>query len=913
MLELDPLLRDKVRNLGQMLGQSIAADSGEEIYELIERIRSLSKLAHNGTEEQKAELISQLKALKDEELVPVARGFSQFLNLANIAEQQHSLSWRRQENDEASVDCILEGVLDRLKDRELNKELSNIDIELVLTAHPTEIIRRTLIKKYDEMVAILQILDDIREDHPRREDYHNQLNALIAEIWRSDEIRQQRPSPVDEAKWGFAVIENSLWQAIPNLMRELDETLAERGEAALPLDACPIHFASWMGGDRDGNPNVTADVTEEVLYLARWMAADLYLRDLENLSGHLSMVKGTKALYDFVGDCNEPYRECINLLKKQLLNTKAWAAESARLKSCSSLPHMTAVEEFLNPLLLCYDSLCETGMESIANRDLLDVIRRIACFGLNLTRLDIRQESTRHSQVIAELCEFYQLGDYLSWSEEKKQEYLISELNNHRPLLPTQATQCQLKKPEKTTSSGSNLGGNTVYWQASDEANEVLRTMKVIAQHGKHSIANYIISMAGEPSDILSVALLLKASGVNRKLPIVPLFETLDDLQFASERMEKLFSLPWYQEYCNHKQQVMIGYSDSAKDAGNMAAAWAQYKTQEELVECAAQNKVELTLFHGRGGTVGRGGGPAQSAILAQPPHSVKGRLRVTEQGEMIRFKFGFPRVAQRSLRIYISAVLEATLLPPKAPEKQWRELMEKMAQASVRSYRATVRENPDFVEYFRSVTPEQELGKLSLGSRPARRGGAGGIESLRAIPWIFAWMQIRLMVPAWLGADEALVQAITNTSDSEVHMSSGENNTVEVLRDMYQQWPFFSTYMDMLNMIVGKADIDIAAYYEKQLVKPELQTIGIELRTRLEGIQKSLDTVMRKDQLVEMADQDKIQTKNMILRATYTDPLHYLQAELLQRSRTAKDDPEADKALMVSMAGIAAGMRNTG
>lgn len=899
MLELDPLLRDKVRNLGQMLGHTIAIDCGDEIYQLIERIRCLSKLAHNGSDEQKAELISLLKALKDEELVPVARGFSQFLNLTNIAEQQHSLSWRRQENEEASVEGILDGVLDRLKGHELNKELSNIDIELVLTAHPTEIIRRTLIKKYDEMVAILQILDDIREDHPRREDYHKQLNALIAEIWRSDEIRQQRPSPVDEAKWGFAVIENSLWQAIPNLMRELDETLIARGETSLPLDACPIHFASWMGGDRDGNPNVTADVTAEVLYLARWMAADLYLRDLENLSGHLSMVEGSQALYELVGECNEPYRECINLLKKQLLNTKAWAAESARLKSASSLPHMTEVEELLNPLLLCYSSLCETGMESIANRDLLDVIRRIACFGLNLTRLDIRQESTRHSQVIAELCDFYQLGDYGSWSEEKKQEFLIAELNNHRPLLPAQAKQCDIDSPSAVD-----------FWQASEEANEVLRTMKVIAQHGESSISNYIISMASEPSDILSVALLLKACGVNRKLPIVPLFETLDDLQHASERMDKLFSLPWYQDYCNHKQQVMIGYSDSAKDAGNMAAAWAQYKTQEELVACAAQHNVELTLFHGRGGTVGRGGGPAQSAILAQPPHSVKGRLRVTEQGEMIRFKFGFPRVAHRSLRIYISAVLEATLLPPKAPEKKWRELMENMAQASVKSYRATVRENPDFVEYFRSVTPEQELGKLSLGSRPARRKGSGGIESLRAIPWIFAWMQIRMMVPAWLGADEALAKTIKQAENSD---HAADNNTVELLRDMYQQWPFFATYIDMLKMIIGKTDIDIAAYYEKQLVKPQLQTIGSELRTRLQGIQQSLDTIKRKESQVEMTDQDKIQSKNMILRATYTDPLHYLQAELLQRSRTEEEDPEADKALMVSMAGIAAGMRNTG
>ena len=894
MSELDPLLRDKVRNLGQMLGQTIAKDCGNDIYELIERIRNLSKQAHNGSDDEKAELIKLLKALKDDELVPVARGFSQFLNLANIAEQQHTLSWRRQnaENDES--DGILESVLERLEGANLTKELSKIDIELVLTAHPTEIIRRTLIKKYDEIVEVLQILDDIRDDHPKRDNYQQQLDSLIAEIWRSDEIRQQRPTPVEEAKWGFAVIENSLWKAVPNLMRELDETLLQRGEDPLALDTCPVHFASWMGGDRDGNPNVTANVTEEVLYLARWMAADLYLRDLENLSTHLSMVKASKDLFEQVGQCNEPYRECINQLKQKLQQTKVWAGESARLKSYSSLPHISETKTLLEPLLLCHASLCETGMEAIANRELLDVIRRVSCFGLTLTRLDIRQESTRHSQVIKELCDFYQLGDYLSWSEEQKQEFLLKELQNHRPFLPKQADVCDINQSDSYE----------VYWQPSDDANEVLKTMSIIAQQGEKGIANYIISMASEPSDILSVALLLKASGVKRKLPIVPLFETLEDLEFASERMNKLFALPWYQEYCNQHQQVMIGYSDSAKDAGNMAAAWAQYKTQEELVACAAKHGVDLTLFHGRGGTVGRGGGPAQRAILAQPPKSVKGRLRVTEQGEMIRFKFGFPRVAQRSLRIYLSAVLEATLLPPKAPEKSWREIMESMAKTSVQSYRSVVREDPQFVPYFRSVTPEQELGKLALGSRPARRKASGGIESLRAIPWIFAWMQIRMMVPAWLGADEALAHVIECSKDTGASQQDLER--VETLRQMYAEWPFFSTYIDMLDMIIGKTDSDIAAYYDKQLVDPELQPIGAELRARLQTIDQSLKEI-------KPTGDDQSQSQIMSLRGTYTDPLHYLQAELLQRARTEQHDPEVERALMVSMAGIAAGMRNTG
>ncbi|OUS35716.1 phosphoenolpyruvate carboxylase [Oleispira antarctica] len=901
MSELDPLLRDKVRSLGYSLGETIADDCGEDIFILIENIRNQSKRAHNGSDEDKAELITLLKGLKDNELVPVARGFSQFLNLANIAEQQHTLSWRRENADNDSVDVILDdvfsAVLTKVKGARLNKELSNIDIELVLTAHPTEIIRRTLIKKYDEIAGVLQVLDDIHDQHPKRHEYHQQLNNLIAEIWRSDEIRQQRPTAVEEAKWGFAVIENSLWQAIPKLMRELDDKIQLQGEEPLGLEVCPIHFASWMGGDRDGNPNVTANVTGEVLYLARWMAADLYLRDLTELSRQLSMVQASDELKAWVGECSEPYRECLNQLKQQLAQTKTWAAESARLKTHSHLPHISKLDTLLNPLLLCYNSLCETGMEGIANRDLLDVIRRMACFGLTLTRLDIRQESSRHSQVVAELCDFYQLGDYLSWNEEQKQQFLLKELHNKRPLLPQQAESCELDKTAEDTNDSD-------FWQASDECNEVLKTMRVIAEQGDKGIANYIISMASEPSDILAVALLLKASGIERRLPIVPLFETLDDLQFAAERMDKLFSLPWYKEYCGLHQQVMIGYSDSAKDAGNMAAAWAQYKTQEELVNCAARHGIELTLFHGRGGTVGRGGGPAKQAILAQPPGSVKGRLRVTEQGEMIRFKFGLPSVALRSLKIYIAAVLEATLLPPKAAEDDWRELMEEMAVNSVRSYREMVRKNKDFVPYFRSATPEQELGKLALGSRPARRKGSGGIESLRAIPWIFAWMQIRLMVPAWLGADEALAKVTvtsTNSDDEEA-----DKKKTQLLKDMYQQWPFFATYIDMLDMIVGKTDVDIAAYYDQQLVSDDVRSIGTQLRQRLSEIDKHLSVIKPKTK-------DQAQSQIMQVRATYTDPLHYLQAELLQRARAENHDSEVERALMVTMTGIAAGMRNTG
>jgi phosphoenolpyruvate carboxylase len=416
--------------------------------------------------------------------------------------------------------------------------------------------------------------------------------------------------------------------------------------------------------------------------------------------------------------------------------------------------------------------------------------------------------------------------------------------------------------------------------------------------------------MASLPSDVLTVILLLKESGIRHRIRVVPLFETLDDLSGSSLAIDSLLNIPWYRDYCDNHQEVMIGYSDSAKDAGQMAAAWAQYQAQERLVEVANKHEVKLTLFHGRGGTVGRGGGPANRAILSQPPGSVSGSFRITEQGEMIRFKFGMPSVAKQSLKLYLNAVIEASLLPPPKPKSGWRDLMNEMTQLSLSSYRATVRDDPDFVAYFRAATPEQELGKLALGSRPARRKMSGGIESLRAIPWIFAWTQIRLMLPAWLGSDEAL----------ETVLASNKSTTLD---EMFEQWPFFKTHIDMLEMVVAKGDARIARYYDQVLAPDALKPLGRTLRHRFLRIIELVNLV-KKQQVIQQ-DNPKLQG-SLDVRNPYTDPLHYLQAELLRRDRLAGDvgkgenKGESDesielveRALKVTMAGIAAGIRNTG
>ncbi|CAA6800559.1 MAG: Phosphoenolpyruvate carboxylase (EC, partial [uncultured Thiotrichaceae bacterium] len=869
MTVINQNLRDDVRLLGSCLGKTITNHLGEDFLEKIERIRHLAKEGRNNeniVDDDK--LLAELAALSDDDVLPVARSFTQFLNLANIAEEYHRI--RQYDLADHNAENSLIEVLKKLKQEGIENEtilhtFTQMNVELVLTAHPTEINRRTLIQKYNAITECL------RETDQSNEGKHDRLDQLISQIWHTNEIRQNRPTPVDEAKWGFAVIENSLWSAIPQFLRGLDTQIQEELGFSLPLNCCPIKFASWMGGDRDGNPNVTHEVTKEVLLLSRWMAADLYLRDIDQLRMELSMYECSDELRKVAGDnASEPYRKILGKLKKRLNNTKSCIEKKLQGKVTAASNVILSTDDLLEPLMLCHRSLIECGMEVIAKGPLEDTLRRISCFGISLVKLDIRQNSDRHAEVFEELFEYYGLGSYSGWTETGRQSYLIKELQSKRPLIP-------------------------IDWQPSESVQEVLNTCKIVAQASPSTLGSYVISMASQPSDVLSVILLLREMGIKHNMRVVPLFETLADLENAHECIDALLSTDWYKQYTQGHQEVMIGYSDSSKDAGQIAAVWGQYKTQEKLTTLCKQHQVQLTLFHGRGGTVGRGGGPSHTAILSQPPGSVDHGLRVTEQGEMIRFKFGIPEIAVRNLELYTEAVLEATLSPSPAPKKEWQEQMESLAQAGFEAYRSIVREDPAFVPYFRSGTPEQELAKLPLGSRPAKRKADGGVESLRAIPWIFAWTQIRLMLPAWLGSEAALGKAI-------------EEGNLDNLHEMYEQWPFFTSYTDMLEMVLSKTDADIAQYYETRLVPDELKALGENLRTRL---QTAVDMVLEVKQIDQLLEQSPILKQALDLRNPYIDPLHYLQAELLHRDRN-KPDNRMEKALMVTMAGISAGMQNT-
>ncbi|NDV78937.1 phosphoenolpyruvate carboxylase [Dysgonomonas sp. 511] len=871
-------MHDNIKLLGDMLGKVIGEAKGQEMVDCIEAIRRLSKASHSGDAEALKQLVEALQNLKDEEFLPVARSFNQFLNLTNTAEQYNSVSPHAQgaENPVNFPEIYNKLKAANLNDEEIIEAVKNISIDLVLTAHPTEINRRSLINNLNQVDNSLALLDHDDLANYQKIQILRRLKQLIAQYWYTDEIRKNRPTPNEEAKWGYEVIENSLWEAVPAFLRELDEQIQSVLPYSLPIDARPIHFSSWMGGDRDGNPNVTAKVTYAVLLDSRRRAANLFLGDIEVLVKELSMADCTTEFRDYIQDYDvqEPYRELMKRLRVKLRKTVAYLYERIEGKN----PEITEDilidnEQLWQPLHECYKSLVACNMSIIANDKLLDTLRRIRCFGLTLAQLDIRQESTVHTETIAEITRYLGLGDYETWSEEDKQAFLIKELNSKRPLVPNN-------------------------WEPSPQTKEVLETCKVIAETPAGAIPTYIISMTRTPSDILAVYLLLKEAECPYMLPVTPLFETLNDLNNANDIMKQLFNISWYRGVIENKQMIMIGYSDSAKDAGSLAAGWAQYRAQEALIKTCQDAGIALTLFHGRGGTVGRGGGPAKVALFSQPPGSLKDGLRVTEQGEMIRFKLGLPDLAIKTLSLYTDAILEANLLPPPAPKQEWRDLMDELSEISREIYQGLVHQNPDFIPYFYQATPEAELARLPLGSRPAKRRPNGGVESLRAIPWIFGWTQNRLMLPAWLGAGAALQDAINE-------------GKMDILKAMHKEWPFFGTRISMLEMVFAKADTRISEYYDDRLVEDKLKGIGKGLR---EQLKKDIDTILQISEDKYLMEGLPDIAGNIAMRNIYTNPLNLLQVELLHRTRQeGEHSSELELALMITISGIAAGMRNTG
>ncbi|KAF9626063.1 hypothetical protein IFM89_030731 [Coptis chinensis] len=1038
---------DDCRLLGSLLNDVLQREVGDQFIQTVERKRILAQSACNMRKagiEDTAELLEKQLALEIskmtlEEALTLARAFSHYLTLMGIAETHHRV---RKARNVAHLSKSCDDIFNQLiqggvSQEDLYNTVCKQEVEIVLTAHPTQINRRTLQFKHVRIAQLLEYNDRPDLNHEDREMLIEDLAREVTAIWQTDELRRQKPTPVDEARAGLHIVEQSLWKAIPHYLRRLSNALKKHTGRPLPLTCTPIKFGSWMGGDRDGNPNVTAKVTRDVSLLSRWMAIDFYIKEVDSLRFELSIIRcsdklsslaheilqqeiktddwhvsrsqavnksqlkhygqhvsasssqlpdglefssftehkdesafsrpdipgtnhmtsnyqgtdsaqnsdepygndnlttgsttltsnnnlhsplisksisfGTGQLHaqrktfseSQIGKSNfqkllepslpqlpgiAPYRIVLGNVKEKLMKTRRRLELLLEDLPCDHDPwdYYETSDQLLEPLLLCYESLQSCGSGVLADGRLADLIRRVSTFGMVLMKLDLRQESGRHAETFDAITKYLDMGVYSEWDEDRKLEFLTKELKGKRPLVP-----------------------HTI--QVAPDVKEVLDTFRVGAELGSDSLGAYVISMASNASDVLAVELLQKdarlaVSGeIGRPCPggtlrVVPLFETVKDLRGAGFVIRKLLSIDWYREHIirNHNghQEVMVGYSDSGKDAGRFTAAWELYKAQEDVVASCNEYGIKVTLFHGRGGSIGRGGGPTYLAIQSQPPGSVMGTLRSTEQGEMVQAKFGLPQIAVRQLEIYTTAVLLATLRPPLPPrEEKWRNLMEEISEISCQNYRSTVYENPEFLSYFHEATPQAELGFLNIGSRPTRRKSSTGIGHLRAIPWVFAWTQTRFVLPSWLGVGAGLKGAC-------------EKGYTEDLRAMYTEWPFFQSTMDLIEMVLGKADIPIAKHYDEVLVSENRRQLGNELRMELSTTDRYVLVVTGHEKPLE----NNWSLRRLIeSRLPYLNPINMLQVEILRRLRCDDDNHKLRDALLITINGIAAGMRNTG
>ena len=880
------LLREDIRYLGNILGEVIKEQEGIKFFNLVEKVRKLSKANKINLKNKNSfkKLVKTVRNSNPIDTLRLTRAFTHLINFINLAESidtSRNLDEYETKRKNLKYNIFIEEIFEKLfKNKKISNNkiynlAKNLDIGIVLTAHPTEVKRRTLIQKYHKIIEILE-QRDLYNSHPSKlTQLNKQLHDEFTIIWNTDDLKRTKPSPFDEARWGLAIIEDSLWETIPKVYRRLNSIFLKNMNRGLPKNFNPIQFGSWMGGDRDGNPNVTAKVTKEVILLSRWEAAKLYEKSLTKIIRSYSMKKCSKKISSKVGKTFEPYRVFLRPLRDKLRFTHRSIEQYFINKTpLDKNILLSSTEEILKPLRVVRESLEQNHNENVASGELLDLMRRAKCFGINLARLDIRQESSRHRQLIAELIKKKFNKNYYNFTEEEKINFLKSKLTS---------TKSYINK----------------FKFSNKENNEVWSTFKTLADEPSECLGAYVISMTTSVSDILSVSFLQKEAKINNKLRVVPLFETLDDLINAKSIMESLFSKKWYRKLINNKQEVMIGYSDSSKDAGKICASWHQYKAQEEIVRLGKKFDVNVTFFHGRGGSPGRGGGPIQATLRSQPPGSVNGKIRITDQGEVIQQKYGYEPIAEYNLCSYIGAVTEATLNPPPTPKQNWRSLIEKMSDISKSSYRKNINQSSEFIKYFKTVTPSAALGKLSIGSRPSKRKNVDNIKSLRAIPWVFAWTQIRLMLPAWLGSAEALRYAYIKKFR-------------RTLIDMEKNWPFFNSMLDILDMVITKADPDISKIYEKYLADDALKKIGKKLRFQFEVIKKLNKKITTKEIILT-----RKQFRTLItVRAIYSEVLNIIQPIViykLKKNKIMSDKKYLNDALLTSIAGISAAMKNTG
>ncbi|WP_099037597.1 phosphoenolpyruvate carboxylase [Mycobacterium neglectum] len=904
-------MREDIRLLGAILGETVRDQNGEEVFDLVERAR-VESFRVRRSEIDRAELSSMFDGIDIHQAIPVIRAFTHFALLANVAEDIHRERRRviHVGAGEPPQDSTLAATYAKLDSAKLDAStvadaLAGALVSPVITAHPTETRRRTI---FDTQHRITELMRLRMNGHQRTDDgrgIERELRRNILTLWQTALIRLSRLKIQDEIETGLRYYPSAFFDVVPQVNAEVRNALQSRWPDSKLLSEPFLRPGSWIGGDRDGNPNVTAEVVRLATSSAAYTALDYYFTEITALEEELSMsarlVKVSDALVALAGQCDEParadepYRRALRVIHARLTTTAFEILDRQPEHELDlGLDRYQTPAELLADLDVVDESLRSNGSAVLADDRLSRLREAVHVFGFHLSGLDMRQNSDVHEEVIAELLAWAGVhADYRSLAEPDRVELLAAEVATRRPLIGDGAELSELARKElDIVAAGA-------------------RAVKVF---GPQAVPNYIISMCQSVSDMLEAAVLLKEVGlldvsgteVYAPVGIVPLFETIDDLQRGSSILEQALDLPVYRAIASARgdsQEVMLGYSDSNKDGGYLAANWALYRAELDLVESARKTAIRLRLFHGRGGTVGRGGGPSYDAIRAQPPGAVNGSLRITEQGEVIAAKYAEPQIAHRNLETLLAATLEATLLDIEGlgdAAGPAYEVLDDLAARAQRAYSELVHETPGFVEYFKESTPVSEIGALNIGSRPTSRKPTTAISDLRAIPWVLAWSQSRVMLPGWYGTGTAFEEWI-NEGDGRL----------EVLRDLYRRWPFFRTVLSNMAQVMAKSDMGLAARYS-ELVSDE------QLRQRVfDKIVAEHTRTIRMYKLI--TGQDDLLADNPALarsvfnRFPYLEPLNHLQVELLRRYRSGDDDELVQRGILLTMSGLATALRNSG
>ncbi len=905
----EELLGRDIRQLGRMLGDTIRAQHGEQVFNEIESIRKMSiSFRRDQDQATHAALRRTLDGMSSEQATHLIRAFSYFSLLANIAEDQHHIRRTRAHlaagsaPKKGSIARAVHSVFEAGRLADLEAFFLNACVSPVFTAHPTEVQRKSILNCQLAIARLIGERDRVQLTPEEERENEDAIGRGILTLWQTRLLRPAKLTVMDEVENGLSFFDSTIFKSLPRLYGSLEDALGEKdarwSDAELPSF---MKVGSWIGGDRDGNPFVTAEVLRETLKTQAAQVLDFYLDDLRKLASQLSLAQSlcassdelhaiaVRAADDSPHRLDEPYRRALYGIRSRLAATREW------LLSGQPAPGALAYASpagLLADLDVVHHSLVAHGARQLARGGLRQLRRAVRIFGFSLAPVDLRQNSDVHERVVAELLARARPGlDYLAMDEAGRSALLLEELRSPRLLM-------------------------SPFEQYADETESEMAILREVknahARYGRESVTNYIISKAASVSDLLEVALLLKETGllcpdpVAVGLNIIPLFETIDDLRAGPAIMARAFSLPFYMAMLQSRgqvQEVMLGYSDSNKDGGYVTSGWELHKAEIELVEVFRQHGVKLQLFHGRGGSVGRGGGPSYEAILAQPAGAVQGRIRLTEQGEVITAKYANPEVGRRNLEVLVAATMEATLLAHDQPEPGADQTgaMEFLSGEALRSYRALVYETPGFETYFWESTVISEIAALNIGSRPASRKKSRSIEDLRAIPWVLSWAQCRLMLPGWYGFGTAV----------ERFVQQAPAERLALLRTMYREWPFFTTLLSNMDMVLAKSDIAIASRYAELVSDAALRTgIFSAISTEHARTVAALRQITGQDELLEA---NPLMQRSLRNRLPYIDPLNHLQVELLRRYRNGADDEPTRSGLHMSINGIAAGLRNSG